>query len=589
MTGKGETSKLIVANCSGFFGDKITAAREMIEGGPIDVITGDYLAELTMAILLKRRLKNPKGGYASTFLIQMEDIMALCLDQQIKVVVNAGGLDPRGMAKDLQLIADKLGLYPKIAFIEGDDLLPRLAELQEKGESFSHLDKKIPLQEAKAKTLTANAYLGGWGITQALQQGADIVIGGRIADASLVVGPAAWKFDWQRNDWDKLAGAVVAGHIIECSNQATGGNYSFFEEIPSFKNVGFPIAEIYPDGSSVITKHPGTGGMVSVGTVTAQLLYEIKGPGYLTPDVVARFDTISITQAGPDQVAIKDVKGEPPTATSKVCINNIGGYKNSMTILLTGLDVAKKAKLCEEILFDSLGGKERFEEVNVHLFRSDQPDPVRNEDAIAYLRIAVKDKDPTLVGREFLSRVNELFLSSIPGFSLSAQPAKASPTISHWPALVNNKHIHPIMVMDGKETAISITLPDSNFALPAPKEVALPAIQTGKTVSAPLGRLFAARSGDKGGNANLGIWGKNSQTFSFLKQFLTIEKIKELLPDLQEYEIERYELCNLLALNFFIKGFLGNGVADSIKSDPQAKTLGEYLRAKIVALPEAIL
>lgn len=589
MTDKGENSKLIVANCSGFFGDKITAAREMIEGGPIDILTGDYLAELTMAILLKRRLKSSKGGYADTFLIQMKDIMAQCLDRQIKVVVNAGGLDPRGMAEDLQLVADKLGLHPKIAFIEGDDLFPRLAELQEKGESFSHLDKNIPLAKAKAKTLTANAYLGGWGITQALKQGADIIIGGRIADASLVVGPAAWKFDWQRNDWDKLAGAVVAGHIIECSTQATGGNYSFIEEIPSFKNVGFPIAEIYPDGSIIITKHPDTGGLVSVGTVTAQLLYEIKGQGYLTPDVIARFDTISISQEGPDRVAIEDVKGEPPTDTSKVCINNIGGFKNTMTIILTGLDVAKKGKFFEETLFDSLGGKERFEAVDVQLFRSDQPDPVCNEDAMAFLRIAVKDKDPKLVGQEFSARLIELALSSIPGFTMTTPPTKASPTISHWPALVKNKYIHHIMVMDDKETPISMTLPDPDFTPPAPKEVALPVIKTEKTVLAPLGRLFAARSGDKGGNANLGIWGKTPQTFSFLKQFLTIEKLKELLPDLQEYEIERYELCKLLALNFFVKDFLGNGVADSIKSDPQAKTLGEYLRAKIIALPEAIL
>ncbi len=589
MTVKGENSKLIIANCSGFFGDKITAAREMIEGGPIDVLTGDYLAELTMAILLKRRLKSPKGGYANTFLIQMEDIMAQCLDQQIKVVVNAGGLDPRGMAEDLQLIADKLGLHPKIAFIEGDDLLPRLTELQEKGESFSHLDKNIPLAKAKTKTLTANAYLGGWGITQALKQGADIIIGGRIADASLVVGPAAWKFDWQRNDWDKLAGAVAAGHIIECSNQATGGNYSFIEEVPSFKNVGFPIAEIYPDGSVIITKHPDTGGLVSTGTVTAQLLYEIKTPGYLTPDVIARFDTISISQEGPDRVAIKDVKGEPPTATSKVCINNIGGFKNIMTIILTGLDIVKKGKLFEETLFDSLGGKERFGAVDVQLFRSDQPDPICNEDAMAFLRIAVKDKDPKLVGREFSARIMELALSNIPGFTMTTPPTKASPTISHWPALVKSKYIHHIMVIDGKETPINMTLPDPDFTPPAPKEVLLPVIKTEKTVSAPLGRLFAARSGDKGGNANLGIWGKTPQTFSFLKQFLTVEKLKELLPDLQEYEIERYELCNLLALNFFVKGFLGNGVADSIKSDPQAKTLGEYLRAKIVALPEAIL
>jgi len=296
----------------------------MIQDGPIDVLTGDYLAELTMAILFRKTLKNPDGGYASTFLRQMEEIMGECLDKNIKVVTNAGGLNPASLAKNLQHLAAKLGVHPKIASIEGDNLMDRFAELGEKGEAFVHLDKGINLKSAKAQAISANAYLGGWGIAAALTEGADIVVGGRLADAALVMGPAAWKFGWEKDDWDALAGAAVAGHIIECSAQATGGNYSFIEEVPSYINMGFPIAEVHADGSSVITKHPDTGGVVSVGTVTAQLLYEIRQPRYLTPDVAARFDTLAIRQQGPDRVLVEGVKGEPPPDTTKVCINILG-------------------------------------------------------------------------------------------------------------------------------------------------------------------------------------------------------------------------------------------------------------------------
>jgi hypothetical protein len=341
-----KNAKVIIANCSGFFGDRLSAAREIVQGGPIDFLTGDYLAELTMAILFRTKMKDPNGGYVSTFLKQMEQVMGECLDKKIRVVANAGGLNPKGLAAELARIAETLGLHPKIAYIEGDDLMGRLGELQAMGEDFIHMDKGITLKDSQAMTISANAYLGCWGIVKALDEGADIVVGGRLADASLVVGPAAWWHGWKQDDWDKLAGATTAGHIIECGAQATGGNYSFIDEVPSFRKVGFPIAEISENGSFVITKHPGTGGLVSVDTVKAQLLYEITDPRYLTPDLVARFDTIRISQEGKDRVLVEGVKGEPPTPTAKVCINTLGSYRNSMTVILTGLDIEKKARRC---------------------------------------------------------------------------------------------------------------------------------------------------------------------------------------------------------------------------------------------------
>ena len=343
-----DDSKLIIANCSGFYGDRRSAAAQMVRGGPIDVLTGDYLAELTMAILLKKKKKDPDGGFAATFLIQMEEIMGECLDRKIRVVTNAGGLNPPAMATALEKTAERLGLHPKVAYIEGDDLLPRLSDLQGQGESFTHLDKGIGLTDSGATPITANAYMGGWGIAAALAKGADIVVTGRVADAALVAGPAAWHFGWKHDDWDRLAGAYAAGHVIECGTQATGGNYSFFEEVPSFRDLGFPIAEVYEDGSCVITKHPGTGGLVSVGTVTAQLLYEISTPGYLTPDVTARFDTLELLQEDTDRVRVRNTKGEPPPATTKVCINTLGLHRNTVSITLTGLDIEKKGESCRK-------------------------------------------------------------------------------------------------------------------------------------------------------------------------------------------------------------------------------------------------
>jgi len=578
--------KIIIANCSGFFGDRLSASKEMVQGGPIDVLTGDYLAELTMAILVQKKLKDPNAGFVPTFLKQMQEIMAECLEKNIKVVSNAGGLNPSGMASALKVMAEQLGLSPKIAFIEGDDLIPRLQSLQSSGEPFTHLDKNIPLAESKAMPITANAYLGGWGIAKALKHGADIVVCGRVADAALVAGPAAWHFEWDQNDWDSLAGAYAAGHIIECGAQATGGNYSFINEVPTFKNVGFPIAEIFDDGSFVITKHPNTGGLVSVGTVTAQLLYEINGPKYLTPDVTVRFDTLSLKQESNDRVCAYGIKGEPPNDTTKVCINNLGGHKNSMTVILTGLDIEKKAKIVQETLLESLS--EPPEMIDVQLIRSDKENPKTNEEAFAFLKITVMDPDSKKVGKKFSSKVVEMALANIPGFTLTAPPSNSSPTVIHWPALISaNQITHTIHI--GEET---ISVPALIKAAPLePILVNPPKIHKfpkGKLIKVPFGHAFATRSGDKGGNANLGVWAQRPEAYAFLQDFLTIEKLKDLLQDCKPFTIDRYELPNLLALNFYIHGILGDGVAASVRIDPQAKSLGEYLRAKIVEMPEDI-
>lgn len=581
---------LRVANCSGFYGDKLSAAKDMVEGGPIDVLTGDYLAELTMSILFAKKRKDPNEGYVGTFLKQVQDVMKPCLEQNIKIVTNAGGLNPKGMADAVEKIASDLGLACKVAYIDGDDLIPRIKDLQKNGEVFGNIDTNKALADSGLRPATANAYLGGWGIKEALDQGADIVIAPRVTDAAVVLGPAAWKFGWERDDFDALAGAVAAGHLIECGAQVCGGNYAFFQEVPSFHNVGYPIAEIEADGSFTITKHPGTGGLVSEGTVTAQLLYEINSPAYKNPDVTSHFDTLKIEQTGEDRVRVSGCRGSNPPDSHKVCMNIMGGYRNSMELILTGLDIEEKAKIFTDVLFDLVGGKDAFDDVSIDLIRTDKEDATRNEENFASLRLSVKSSDQKLVGRIFSAKIIELALATFPGFSGRTSPGGGAPFVIHWPALVDSQYITETVHMDGKATTIQ---PTSQLNLETRHYQKIPVSiapePEGEMTDIPLGRVFGTRSGDKGGAANVGLWAKTDAAYSWAWHILTPEKLKEILPDLAPYRIERYELANIRALNFMIYDILGEGVAANDRIDGQAKTLGEYLRSRTISLPACLL
>jgi len=584
---------LRVANCSGFYGDRHSAPRELLEGGPIDVLTGDYLAELTMLILWRSRGRDPAKGYATSFLRQMEECLGLAVERGVKVVANAGGLNPAGLAAELRALAGRLGVPVRVAHVEGDDLLDRLPELQAAGEALAHLDSGTPLAAAGVAPVTANAYLGAWGIVSALDAGADVVVCGRVSDASLLVGPAAWHFGWAADDWDRLAGAVVAGHVLECGAQATGGNYAFLDELPDSRPPGFPVAEVHADGGAVIGKHPGTGGLVSVGTVTAQLLYEIDGPAYANPDVVARFDTVRLEPAGPDRVLLHGARGEPAPERLKVAVNYLGGFRNSMSFVLTGLDVEAKAAMVEAALFERLGGRERFQAAEVRLVGRPVPDPATAEEAVAELRVTVKDPDPAKVGRAFSNAAIELALANYPGCYTTTPPGEATPYGVYWPALVRAEAVEQVVVLDGGErlvvkpsTAAARPPGPTRPAPPAPEPIAPPA---GPTVRAPLGRAFGARSGDKGGNANVGVWARDPGGYAFLASFLTVERFRALLPETRGLRVRRYELPNLLALNFVVVGLLGEGVSSSTRIDPQAKGLGEWLRARVVDLPVALV
>ncbi|MFT6762577.1 MAG: hypothetical protein ACJAXA_001227 [Candidatus Aldehydirespiratoraceae bacterium] len=593
------TEPIRIANCSGFFGDRPSGALEMVEGGPIDVLTGDWLAELTMLILSRIQAKRPGQGYARTFVGQMEQVMGTCLDQGIKVVSNAGGLNPDGCAEAVHEVAQKLGLSPTIAYVDGDNLLARIGELAESG-SLQPFVEGGDLGDVE-RFVSANAYLGCFGIVDALTRGADIVITGRVTDAAVVCGPAAWHHGWKPADLDKLAGGVVAGHVIECSAQATGGNYSFFDEIDGRTEVGgrarfgFPWADVAADGSCVIGKHEGTGGLVSVGTVTSQLLYEIGGPDYLGPDVTARFDTIELEQVERDRVRISGATGEAPPSTLKVAMNELGGFRNSFTVALTGLDIEAKAELAQATFWDACAyGPGDFEAIDDRVIRTDKPDPATQEEATAMWRVTVKDADERKVGRAFADANVHTALASIPGmYGIGGGPSGASPFGVYRPARIERdlvpQYVH---ILGGDTTEVSSAIPGSIGVRTAGigvHEADVESAGAGSTSTVAFGRVIGTRSGDKGGNANLGVFTRSAEAFGWVDQFLTAERLTELLPETAALTIDRHRFPKIWSLNFVIHDLLQEGVAASTRQDSQAKALGEWLRARVVEIPVDLL
>ena len=432
------TAVLHVANCSGFYGDRLSAMRELLEGvspeQPLDVVTGDYLAELTMLILGKDQLKDPALGYARTFVRQVSDCLGLALEKGVRIVANAGGLNPAGLVAKLEEVAAEQGLTPRIAWVDGDNLAPRAAELGLQG------------------ALTANAYLGAFGIARALESGADIVVTGRVTDASVVVGPAAWKHGWGPEQYDELAGAVVAGHVLECGTQATGGNFSGFLELPRDATpLGFPVAEIAVDGSSVITKQDGTGGLVSVDTVTAQLMYEVQSEHYLGPDVTVDLTTIRLDPDGDDRVRVSGVRGLAPPHQLKVCVNELGGFRNQMEFVLTGLHIEEKAAWLRAQLADRISAAS----VTWSTGRPPAADSETEEGASCLLRCVVKDDSADAVGKAFTAAAVELALASYPGFTLTAPPGPASPYGVYRPAYVDREVVtHTVHLADGSTEVV---------------------------------------------------------------------------------------------------------------------------------------
>lgn len=581
------TRPVRIANCSGFYGDRLSAAREMVEGGPIDVLSGDWLAELTMGILVRDRMKDPSGGYARTILKQLKDVLAPCLDRNIRIVTNAGGTNPRGLADAVASLAASLDLprAPRIAVVTGDEITPTLSDWIDEG-VLRGLDGG-PWTPGPGMPMAAHAYLGAAAVASALAEGADLVITGRCTDAALVVGPAMWWHGWTPDAWDALAGALVAGHIIECGAQATGGNYSGWQQVPGLEHVGYPIAEIAGDGSAIITKHPGTGGAVTRGTVTAQLLYEVGGPRYLSPDVVARLDTVHLDDLGDDRVRVHGTRGEPAPDTLKAGVLLLAGQRNEVVFLVGGGDVEAKAAFLDRQFWGRLGGKGAFAEARTDVWRGDHPDAAPWQ-RLSRVVCSAADPDPDKVGRRFGAVAVELALASVPGLTLERPPEASRPIAVFEPALVPRARV-PVTVTLG-ERVWTVPHPPSGAApdiapSPGPAPTVAP---TGTTRTVALGAIAAARSGDKAGTANIGFFALHPSAWPAVRDAITPDAVRAWLGGWSG-PVEIHPLPNLAAVNVLVPGWLGRGVAANLAPDPQAKGLAEALRTAHVAVDTAYL
>lgn len=440
------SSKIIrIANGQGFWGDSLLGPLRLVREGPLDYLTLDYLAEVTMSIMQKLKKRDPRAGYATDFVQMLQRVLPTCREKGIKVIANAGGVNPLACREAVADVVKKLGLHGvRIGVIEGDDILTQLPSLIEKGEPFKNMDSGELLAGFLPKVCSANVYLGALPVVEALADGAEIIIAGRITDPSLVVAPMIHEFGWSATDYDKLASATVAGHIVECGAQCTGGNYTNWRDIPDMARIGYPVIEAQADGSFVVTKHEGTGGLVTRETVTSQLVYEMGDPTrYITPDCIADFTSIQLHSVGKDRVRISDVRGKAPTSTYKVSIAYENGYKIIGQLTVAGPDAVEKARLCAEIVFARAAmdgadfpSAERFVEMlgtNVcHAGIASIPFPP-NE---VVLRIGAKGNDPKKLDRLGMEIV-PLVTSGPPGVTgFAGGRPKSSEIISYWPALI---------------------------------------------------------------------------------------------------------------------------------------------------------
>ncbi len=583
-----ESSAVRIAAFAGYYGDRPEGLDEAIACSP-DVLIGDYLAELTMLVLKKNQSRGATG-YAVGFIKELERRLPVIAQRKMKLVTNAGGLDPVGCAAAIEALCAKLNLDLRVAAITGDDLLAQGETLRrEHGQNFSHLVSGLPLPVGWNEVLTANAYLGAWPIVAALEAGADIVICPRVTDSSLVLGPAAWWHHWKKDDWDKLAGGFAAGHLIECCTQVSGGNYAFFRELESSAMPGMPYADISSAGDFIVGKAPGTGGAVTVDTVKAQLLYEIGGRYYLNPDVVLDLRSLNLAQESEHIVRVTGCRGLPPPPTLKVSLCYDAGYRNSMTVGLTGQNIEAKAKWVEQLVRDRIGDPASFDDFDISMVGPAETGAASYEKNTAWLVVSVADKDKTKVGR---SKFSNVLLSSgiaaLPGCYFTSPPQEERQIAVQWPCVIEKRLVETRLRIDGEERPIAWGPSGDLPATPQDPVEASIDFSRDRRIERSVGTLFGTRSGDKGGIANLGVWARNDRSWAWLDQWLTVETLKELLPETRALKIDRHRLPNVQALNFLIHDFLGDGVSACLRIDPQAKGLGEYLGARIASFPVSL-
>ncbi|PFH62931.1 hypothetical protein XA68_10984 [Ophiocordyceps unilateralis] len=611
-----------IANCSGASTDPGIHMFNQASLGPVDVITGDYLAEGTVGNDALRRADQSHPGWVFTALAGIEMSLDVINKKRIKVVVNGGSLNPKGLAEKIQSMVAERRLQLCVAFVDGDDLMPKLhtfiSGTSSSARPLPHLDGENRNVHLAANTssflddpetmpvLAANAYLGYRAIKRGLDQGADIIICGRVADASPVIAAAAWWYGWTETDFDKLAGALIAGHLIECSTYVTGANFAGAYRHPpgTFVNLGLPIAEVLDNGESVITKHDGTGGFVTPDTVKCQFLYELQGTIYLNSDVKADVKSIMVTSQGKDRVHVSGVKGFPPPPTTKLGIFYRGGYRLEILLNATGYATDHKWDTEEAQIRNKLHEWGTLEKIDILEFQRVGM-PMENPDSqlssTTYMRIFAQALKPQIVGSVTQALVFT-FMAHFAGMNGYLEHLKAAPTpfMGFYPALIPQSEIEEAVTLlnagsSGDALRIEVGPPKVTQE-PASREnyettnpLSLDAF--GPMTMRPLGDVVLARSGDKGGNVNLGLFVHTSEQYDWLRSFMTRDKLKALMrKDWRDwYYIERVEMPYIRAVHYVVYGSLGRGVTSSQRLDCLGKGFAEFIRAIWVPIPNKFL
>jgi len=582
---------IVIANASGFWGDEAAAIKRQIEGGHIDYLTGDYLAEITMIVLAKQKKKDPEAGYAHDFVQTIAKVLQQIEEKGITVITNAGGINPRACGKAIESIVAQKGLNLPVAVIDGDDLMPQLLNMAKDECPIIHLDSDETFSEVADRVISANAYIGAGPIVAALQQGAKIIVTGRTYDAASVVAPIVYEFGWAWKDYDRLAAALLAGHLIECGTQSTGGNYSLWKEVPSFSNMGYPLVEVNADGTFYLKKHPGTGGLVSLKTAKEQILYEIGDPRkYMSPDVIADFTSFAIEDAGPNRVFIQNVKGQPPTAYLKVSVTYEAGFKVVAMLVISGPDVIAKAEKFAEMFWERVAHnfiEQRTDFVGHSACWGESAAPPSDPNEIV-LRFAARSQDKT--GLQKMSHeIAGLILAGPPGVTVFGGRPRIQQAYGFWPGLIPRELVTARMLLSGIETHFNCGI-DTFGELVTQEESPVPVSQfSSKKVRVLLSFVAHARSGDKGDMCNIGVAALEPRFYSELLRELTPEKVSEYFKTNVHGEVIRYRLDNLNAMNFVLRDALDGGGTVSLQLDNQGKTMSQALLNMPVEISSELL
>nr|WP_233343131.1 acyclic terpene utilization AtuA family protein [Hyphomonas sp. Mor2] len=584
-----------IGGASGFWGESDMALPQFLAAGNLDYIVFDYLAEITLSIMARARASDPERGYATDFVTAaLKPNLAEIARQKVKIISNAGGMNPTACAAAIEALIAEAGLDLKVAVVTGDDLVSRATEFA--GESYADMFSAEPFPAAD-KVASINAYLGAAPVAEALRRGADIIVTGRGVDSAVTLGACLHAFDWSLDDWDKLATGSLAGHIIECGPQATGGNFTDWHTVAdTLDTVGYPIAEISADGACTITKPDDTGGTVTPATVGEQMLYEIGDPqAYILPDVVCDFSEVTLEQAGPDRVAIKGTKGRPAPDTLKVSVTYADGWRAGSTFFFIGRDAVNKANTFAELTLRRC--RKKLQRMNAPDFTETLIETVgdgsafgeeaRNPHAMdVTLKLAVKHDDPRGAGLVLKEAVG-LALATPPGLTMFAgNRAKPSPVVRLFSFLLPRTEVAPVVHVGGKE--IHVTM-DAGTPVETPLRPTPPAPSEEATRSVPLYRLAYARSGDKGNKANIGLLPRDASYAPWIWAALTEPEIESRFSHFLEGRVDRFYLPGTGAMNILMHKVLGGGGMASLRNDPQGKAYGQILLETPIPVPAKLV